>query len=107
MLFLEWSATADGSHADDGVKTFLVRGGEMCCKRSTTPRSQQECSTRPSGSSASPSGPASWRFSAPEVLESDGLLELFDVVLEVDIVVVELVLRQIGETVDDRVELVL
>jgi len=29
VLFLEWSATADGSRADDGVETFLVRDGEI------------------------------------------------------------------------------
>lgn len=29
VLFLEWSATAEGSRADDGVETFLVRNGEI------------------------------------------------------------------------------
>jgi ketosteroid isomerase-like protein len=29
MLFLEWSAAAEGAHADDGVETFLVRDGEI------------------------------------------------------------------------------
>jgi uncharacterized protein (TIGR02246 family) len=29
VLFLEWSATATGSRADDGIETFLVRDGEI------------------------------------------------------------------------------
>ena len=29
VLFLEWSATADGVRADDGVETFLVRDGQI------------------------------------------------------------------------------
>ena len=29
VLFLEWTATATGSRADDGVETFVVRDGQI------------------------------------------------------------------------------